>query len=320
MADPAISVVVVTDHFSTIRRVVEHLREQTIRERVELVIVAPSRAALELDTALTDGMTVTVVDAGSILPMPPAREAGVHAATAPIIFLGETHSYPAPDFCEVVVSTSEIPWDVLVPGLDNANPESTRSWASYLADYGYWHHTLPAGWVESGPTWNVAYRRAALLSLGADLSGLLAAGDRLHAALQGAGRRFYHEPRARLWHANVTVGQHWSHERFLAGRLTAANRSRPWPIGRRLAYVLAAPLIVAVLYRRIAPALRSLPAGTMPAGSHRALLWGLVLRTVGEVAGYSVGSREADVNLMEEYELHKLKYTASDDDHGGTPA
>lgn len=55
MADPAISIVVVTDHFATIRRVVEHVRRQTIRDRVELVIVAPSRAALELDEGRSTG-------------------------------------------------------------------------------------------------------------------------------------------------------------------------------------------------------------------------------------------------------------------------
>lgn len=313
MADPAISIVVVTDHFATIRRVVEHVRRQTIRDRVELVIVAPSRAALELDEGAVDGLRVTVVEVGSIMPMPPSRAAGVRAATAPIIFLGETHSYPAPDFCEVVVASSgAVPWDVLVPGLDNANPGDPHSWSSYLADYGYWHHTLPAGWIPSGPGWNAAYRREPLLALGDDLRVLLSGGDRLFATFREAGRRWYHEPRARLGHVNVSVGPHWSRERFLAGRLTAANRSAPWPWAKRMAYVLAAPLIVMVLHRRIAPALRSLPPGTLPAGSTGALWWGLLLRTAGEIVGYSVGATAGDLDRMEEYELHKLRYTVMD--------
>jgi hypothetical protein len=319
MADPAISIVVVTDHFATIRRVVEDLQRQTIRDQIELVVVAPSRAALELDATAVAGLPVTVVEVGSIMPMPRARAAGVGAASAAIVFLGETHSYPAPDFCEVVVGGSDIPWDVLVPGLDNANPGSPHSWSSYLADYGYWHHTLPAGWVASGPTWNVAYRREALLSLGRDLQETLAAGDRLHARFRAAGRRWYHEPRARLRHANVSVAPHWSTERILAGRLTASNRSQPWSLVRRLGYVLAAPLIVIVLHRRIAPALRSLPPATLPAGSRRALWRGLLLRTVGEIVGYSVGATAADVDRMEEYELHKLKYTLPERDAGPVP-
>jgi len=41
-----------------------------------------------------------------------------------------------------------------------------------------------------------------------------------------------------------------------------------------------------------------------------ALVAGAVVRTAGEVVGYLAGARVADEQRMEEYELHKMKYTA----------
>ena len=46
---PALTVILATDRFDTIRRVVECLQEQTVRDAIELVLIAPDRGSLELD-------------------------------------------------------------------------------------------------------------------------------------------------------------------------------------------------------------------------------------------------------------------------------
>jgi hypothetical protein len=46
---PQISVILGTDTFATIRAVVQSLRAQRCRERIELILLAPSRAALAAD-------------------------------------------------------------------------------------------------------------------------------------------------------------------------------------------------------------------------------------------------------------------------------
>src|SRR5437764_14845225 len=53
---PEMSVILVTpDRFETLRETVEHLRAQTAKDRLEIVIVAPSEAELALDPAELDG-------------------------------------------------------------------------------------------------------------------------------------------------------------------------------------------------------------------------------------------------------------------------
>ena len=323
MSEPQISVVLVTDHFRTIRRVVARLREQTVRERVELVIAGPSRAALEIEDGALDGFAaVRVVETGSIHPMAGARAAGVRAASAPVLFLGETHSFAHPEFAESLIRAHQGPDEVVVPGLGNANPESALSWAGFLMDYGPWAYVLPAGDIGWGPTWNVAYKRNALLAFDESLETMLCAGDAMASAFRASGHRYRLEPAARLDHANVTGLRSWINERYLTGLLIASNRKARWPRSRRLLYIVASPLIPAVVLSRMTRPVRLLwGAGALPRGTIPALLAAVVIRTIGEVVGYAVGAGATAEPRMEHYELHKLKYTVpSRDPRSALPA
>jgi hypothetical protein len=46
MAEPELSVILATDTYATIRPVIARVRRQTIRDRIELVLVAPSADAV----------------------------------------------------------------------------------------------------------------------------------------------------------------------------------------------------------------------------------------------------------------------------------
>jgi hypothetical protein len=49
---PALSVVIVTpDRYDTIRKTVRHLRAQSVKDRLEILIVAPSAEKLDLDSS-----------------------------------------------------------------------------------------------------------------------------------------------------------------------------------------------------------------------------------------------------------------------------
>jgi len=308
-----LSVVLVTDHFRSIARVVRHLGEQTIREQLELVIVCPSAGTLEPDEQALRGFgAVLTVETGTIHPMSAARAAGVRAATAPVLFLGETHSFPSPGFAASLLVRHSEPWDVVVPGLDNANMDGPLSWAAFLMDYGYWLRHLPEGETGFAPGWNVAYKRDALLELGARLDSALTSGDEVFSAFRARGRRFYFQPGAQIDHTNVSRStKEWADERYLSGLLVGANRRRRWPMYRSVLYALASPLIpVVLLWRMAVPVRAALRNKRLPPFTVPALLAGLVVRTLGEVVGYLAGARADEVLRMEEYELHKLKYTA----------
>src|SRR6266542_1885378 len=102
---PEMSVVIVTpDRYETIRKTVEHLRAQTVKDRLELVIVAPSAAQLALDdSALNDFFQFRVVEVGEISSIARAHAAGIRQASAPVVVLSEDHSFPEPGWAEALI-------------------------------------------------------------------------------------------------------------------------------------------------------------------------------------------------------------------------
>ena len=299
----------VTDRFETIRGVLEALTKQTAREKVEVVAVMPPDERSNVDQSVAGKLgAFRLVTVESIMPMPPSRAAGVRACTAPVIFIGETHSYPHPEFAAELIAAHEGPWDIVVPGLDNANPSGPRSWSSFLLDYGYWLSGLPASEVPSGPTWNASYKRHVLMELDGMLDGALSSGDELPMELKARHRKFYFAPGAKISHVNLEA-RGWLDERFLSGLVVGANRARRWSPARRAFYFLASPLIPFVLVRRNLKSLRSLYGrGKLPFGSAAAIVAGSVVRTIGEAIGYLGGIRAHQEARMEEYELNKVSY------------
>lgn len=309
---PRLSVVLVTDRFATISGVVDSFAAQTARAAVEVVIVLPSDVAHEVDESRLEGFAAfRIVTRPSILPMPGARAAGVRAATAPVIFIGETHSFPHPGFAEALIAAHEGPWDVVVPGLDNANPDTPRSWASFLLDYGYWFAGLPSAQISGGPTWNASYKKEALLELGSLLDGVLSGGDELPTALRERNRRFFFEPAAKIGHVNLE-SRGWLDERFLSGLTVGANRRKRWSMPRRIAYFFGSPLIPFVLLYRNIPSLRHLYGSRrLPGGSAVAIVVSAFVRSAGEAVGYLRGLHPDAELRMQDYELNKLRYVST---------
>jgi hypothetical protein len=109
----------------------------------------------------------------SVNHLPEARAVGIRAASAPIVFIGETHAYPQPGWAEALFTAFEGPWAAVVPAIGNANPTSAASWASYLFDYGMWGPNRRSGEIADPLIYNTAYRREVLLSFGESLSAVL---------------------------------------------------------------------------------------------------------------------------------------------------
>ena len=250
------------------------------------MLVSPDPEPLRAEVRpLEDFAAIRVVEVESVVPLASARAAGVRAATAPVVYVGETHVFPEPGWAEALIEAHAGPWGAVVPGFGNANPGSALSWGSFLADYGAWLSLLPRGELTSVPTYNTAYKRAALLAL-EPLETMLTTGDPLIIALRASGQRFAFEPSARVSHANVTLPRHWLVERYLGGLLVAHYRMQGWSLGRRLAYAAGSPLIPVVCLARVrrgvgaARRARAISRGTYPA-----LVAGAVISAAGELVG-----------------------------------
>jgi hypothetical protein len=312
-APPALSVVLATDCYDTIRPVVERLRAQTVRERIEVVIAGPDRRLLEPDPAELDGFAgFRIVEAGPLDRLSPVRASAVRAASAPIVFLGETHSYPHPDWAETLLRTHADGWTGVAPGVGNANPENALSWGIFLLDYGRSLAGLPAHELTYVPTHNASFARGALLDLGPALDSALSYGLELGVLFRSLGHRSYFEPAARIDHVNISRPvSAWAHERYLTGRLLAEWRCMRWSYGRRLLYVAGSPLIPAVLVWRIINRFwRAHPRPRVPVGAAPALVIGAVISAVGEAVGYIVGNDPSVERAMYAYEIDKLRYTS----------
>jgi hypothetical protein len=313
-AVPAISVVLVSDTFETIRRTVEHLRGQSLADRLQLVIATTSQDDLALDAAACEAFhSVRVVCVGSLDVLTAPRAAAMRAAAAPIVLVGETHSFPEPRALEVVVKRHEEPWAVVGMVIRNGNPGSPISWANVLMDYGSQLEGAPGGEVPRIASHNGAYKREALDGLGDELERFVGAGDVLNDELVARGGRLYLESRARTSHFNVSRYASWWRERVAAGRAFAGYRAREWSMPRRAAYACGSPLIPVVRLLRI----RRFVGRTRLTGRERLSVYptlaaGLCLSALGELVGYvaGIGSGERTVSAME---LHRRPHLREGD-------
>ena len=307
-AAPQMSFVLVTDSYATIRPVLDRLRAQTVREMLEVVLVTDSPAPA-FRGGLEGFASVRIVEAAPPWPLGEARAAGVRAATAELVFVGDTHSYPHPALAETLIDTHQGPWSVVVPGFGNANPHGALSWAGFLSDYAAWSHRLPPGPIEYAPIADVSYRRSALLEFGDRLGHVLDYGDELLHGLHALGHRMYFQPEARIDQVNLARPRSWLWERYAAGALIADRRTRRWSWLHRLVYVCGSPLLPAVYLARGRSGIRAARrGGEAPVRVVMAMLAGGLVKAAGEMVGYTRGAGRAAEPRMVELELHKVRH------------
>lgn len=304
---PALSAVLVSDRFETVAEAVGSLRAQSARDRIELVLVCPDPAALAGREEELEGLHSHRHVEAAVDTLPPARAAGVEAASAPIVAFVETHSFPEPGWAEALIAAHEDGWAAVGPVM--VNDERTRSpvgWANFYVDYGRWAEAQPAGPVEDLPGHNSSYKRDVLLSYGSRLGSMLDADTLLHSDLRRRGLSLYLEPAARTHHVSpletIATIAGWFHY----SRGFAAARGGEWAAWRRLLYVAGAPLIPLVRLRRTLAAVRRAGHARPAWAMLPIMLVALIGSAAGEAAGYALGG--AGGTEMTRYHLHRFRY------------
>ncbi len=312
---PDLSVVIVTPgRFANIRRTVASLRAQTVRQRIELVVVAPDDAALtDADAGEWAGFhSVAKVAVGPISNVDHAAAPGLLRASAPVVASVEDHAFPEPDWAERLLQAwgQGEPWGAVGSAVLNANPDSGLSWTNMLIAYGQWRQDRPPGPIDWLPAHNVSLRRDLIDSYADELPTLLGREGLLLKKILAAGHRFGFAPQARIHHLNPSTLSATAVLRFDAGRLYGARRraEERWTAAKRAAYVLAGPLIPFLRFRRLHGELlgrnrpREAAGGTTPA-----LFLGLVFDAAGQMAGYATGAGGAPDRLAV-FEMDRMRH------------
>jgi hypothetical protein len=305
---PVISVVIATaDSYESIALTMRHLRAQTVRDAIEVVIVGPSEEAIAAPAEELAGFWGhQLVPIGTVTSVARSNAAGVRRARAPVIVFAEDHCFPEPRWAERLVAAHEGPWEVVGPAMRNANPATMVSWSDFVIGYGPWMYPAPAGPAAFLPGHNSSYKRSVLLDYGDDLENMLQAETVLHFDLSHRGHQLYLESNACAAHTNFALLSSWLPVQFYAGRVFAASRASQWGIARRILFCGGSPLIPVV---RLWRCLREL---TRPGRPYRLiprmlpfLCAGLALDGLGQMMGYLFGPGSA-VERVGHYEFHRF--------------
>lgn len=301
---PRLTVVLAVDAFSTARRITAALLEQTIAAQIELVLVGP---AVVIPDEELKGLGAVRALRHSGLDLAGARAAGTLAATAPVIYIAETHAFPRPAALEILTESIEAGAAAVMPRFANANPATARSWASLFSTYG--------GFVDRNPRQlrhvslhNGAFRADVLARVAADPDDLVY-GIGLSRELRAERLSMRYVPEAVVDHENVASVRGVLVDRLLGSRIAAGLRARRWGTPRRALYVLGAPLLPVPLVARIlrSPAWRE-RRRELPRGTATVLALSTVLVAVGELMGYVAGVGRASERHVP-LELHRERYT-----------
>ncbi len=286
-------VVIVPDRFETVARIVAHLLVQTVRERLEIVLVScEERLAIPPGVMAAFGAW-SIVRVDGLTSTAAARAAATRAARAPLVAFVEDHCFPTPTWADALIVAHEGPWAGIGPAVFNANPVTRVSWANLLIEYGPWLAPENAGEWPHIPGHNSCYKRDVLLSCGDRLGSLMEAESILQWTLQRSGHRFTIEPRAHTRHENFSRFVPSLRLRFHGGRLFAASRAMSWTTAQRLLYALASPLIPFV---RLSRAHRDRRRVGSAANKHGLLMITFVLLVTdaaGELFGYVTGAGDS---------------------------
>jgi len=315
IAEPELSVVLATpDSHESLRLTLRYLRAQTARERIEVLIVGPSEAAVGVPDPGLDGFWGHQrIAVGPISSIAAANAAGIRRARARIVALAEDHCFPESEWAAALIQAHRQPWAVVGPAIRNANPATIVSWCDFVVGYGPWMDPVAAGPASFLPGHNSCYKKSVLMEYGSRLEEMLEAETVLHLELARQGHQLRVEPAARAAHTNFALASSWLPIMYHQGRLFGASRARGWGRPRRIVYGAASPLIPVVrLLRCIREVTRR--RGAMPSVLRLLpmLALGLVFDGAGQLMGYLVGAGDASRRVAE-YEFHRFRHVPEAD-------
>lgn len=299
---PKLSIVVVTHGLSyDLLTLIGQLSSQSLAKSLDLVIVTTSARVQSLAPVFCeDFFSLQILDLPNLKSIGQGKAAGVKAARAPLVVFSENHCRVSLDWAEALIETHGVrEFAAVGPVVFNANPDSTVSWAGFLAFYGPWMGHRSGKNMDHLPGNQSCYRREILMAYGQHLADALEAESLLHWHLVDKGYQLRLEPKAAVGHINHTRLGPLMEEHYLSSRIFAYLRTRHQRGFKRLIYVIGSPLIPLIRLRRILQEVKD-------SGLNIRIVWRAFLPTLlnlcagalGEALGYAIGVGEARQQLV----------------------
>lgn len=308
---------VTPERYETCRPAISFLRKQTVREQLELVIVAPGRAKLELVESEVEAFgDFQIVEIGKIVSTGRAMAEGFRAARAPLVAYSEEHSYPEPHWAEAIIHAHAGPYAAVGAVLGNANPRSLVSWAHLYGQFGPAVAPSQSGITNMLAGHHVSYKRQVVLQYGDMLGRMLEDECALFLDLRSRGHTLYRCGDAVSNHLNLTRAADFCLLDFIGQRGFASARAQAgrWSTARRVFYAAATPLVPFLRMRRsVRDIIRTgrarhlLPQVAAPMAA--ALLCGMA----GEILGYLTEPSKQNSENRTEFELHREAFVSESD-------
>jgi glycosyltransferase involved in cell wall biosynthesis len=184
--------------------------------------------------------------------VPALRHYGVEQASGDVVAIIEEHCLAANDWLQKALGAHRCGNYGAVGGpVVDSTYKRLRDWVVYFCEYNSSLPPAPDGEVFNLNGANIAYRRQVLI----DHQHLLGDGyweASLHPTLLAEGVKFVSVPDMVVHHRGPFDFGYYLQQRYWFSRAFAGARAKTLPTSRRLAYVVAAPLVPAILLARMA--------------------------------------------------------------------
>jgi GT2 family glycosyltransferase len=222
------------------------------------------------------------------MAVPELRAAGILAARAPYVALIEDHCVVDEDWAARLLEGHSRGYSVVGGPVRNGATGRIRDWAAFLCEYSGYMEPATGGEVSDLVGMNVSYDRRAL----AAIDDLVREGrweSWLHPRLRSRGFAFYLDEGAVIHHVKDFGFREFLSQRYHYSRSHAGMRNGQlgW---KRVIYVGGSPLLVPLLYCRIARNVvrRRSPVREFALATPLILIYTTVW-TFGEAVGYALG-------------------------------
>jgi hypothetical protein len=216
------------------------------------VVVSCARPPAEMAWLAQDFPWVRLVHAPDLHKVPALRRRGLEVTGADLVALIEEHCSAGPGWlARALAAHGQGDYGAVGGPVADHDYDRLRDWAVYFCEYNGAMPPVPAGETGDLNDANIVYRRRVL----EDHLALLDDGYwpmTLHPTLLAEGVRLLAVPDMVVHHRGPFDFGYYLRQRFLFSRAFAGVRAASQSSGRRLAYLVGAPLVPAMLLARMA--------------------------------------------------------------------